>query len=521
MKEQNKKKKKHNDRKHEKRNNRESIRKHKSEHYEDEDEYYVDDDDDDEEENDKRREKRSKRKDSEKNKERKKEKKKSHINEEKYKDRNMNRRDTFMYKSDSKFSYNKDFDNNIQDTNLFSSEFDEELNEYRHEKFNKHTNMKEKRKSKKDNKSNSRKGNKTKGHEHLSNMNEEDEIENEIKDDNFELSDENYNDNKKKIYFNENKLYNLDDSSSNDIMNSMNKRNSLEKEFLSSNKSLNLLVHISEIINVSFNLKNNVNIFITIKSIDNKIYLKKKTKNKSIQNCSINISELFDFSFNYNKKLYLIIDIIDSIDGTYYYNSIINLNKILLRKNKYFLPTIFTLTPKNEKAKLEQGLLYNENSTNANRYQQVPSNYIILPSNGFTNMKNMNQVSNEQVKNGVYNNKQILTPNPFFGFKKNYNNPNLNNQNMNNFNFSSRNVNSYPNLNNFNFTSRNMNNHNLNNFKNGYLSPNLNNINYGTRNMRVTPFNSPGLNMGRPYMFTPRQYPQMNNVNMNVNGMGI
>ncbi|SBS91932.1 conserved Plasmodium protein, unknown function [Plasmodium ovale curtisi] len=427
---------------------------------------------DEEDENDKRSRSKSrsrsrsgsrgKRKDYEKRKKKKKEKEK----EKKYYPSDDNSKEKYfgdnknMFKSESLDSFSKEF-GNFHDTNILSSEMDEEFNDF---------NVKQK----------SRKKKKKKLHDS-----------GKLK---FEGSNNEYD------FLDKNNIDSLDDFN---LSNSgfKHRRNSSKKDFTSTS-NLVIIIHISDIINVSLDLRN-VCIYLTLKSLDNKIYIRKKSRNKNVENFSINVSELFEFSIFYNNQLFLTVDVIDSLNNTYYYTCLININKNILKKTKYFTPTAYLLTKVTENFNPHQQLKNGKNvSTN-------PS--ILFPSKSF---------GCENIK-GESTNFEFIGPtvDMYPGMNNNFTDINLSNNMKNNYNFN-RSVNYIPNFYNMNYMSKSHNNPNYNNFNfasRNFPNRSVNNFNFSNPNRGNHNFVNPNVgnsNVGNP-KFGNSNYANLNFVNPN------
>ncbi|CRG96439.1 conserved Plasmodium protein, unknown function [Plasmodium gallinaceum] len=142
-----------------------------------------------------------------------------------------------------------------------------------------------------------------------------------------------------------------------------------------------IIVHISEIINVLLDVKS-VYIYLTLKSLDNKVNIKKSSKKKTVEKFSINVSELFEFPILYSQQLFLSVDIIDSESNAYYYTCLINLNKTILKKTKFFAPTAFLLTEVHENLYSQERNegnsnidIFNKNNNFINYYDNIKNVY--------------------------------------------------------------------------------------------------------------------------------------------------
>ncbi|CRH00260.1 conserved Plasmodium protein, unknown function [Plasmodium relictum] len=378
-------KRKHSDRK--KRNDRKKDKKYKSVHEESEDKKKkkykslgntVED----------IKGKKSKKKKYEKIKNKKREKSYD-INEDKNIKKDIN--DKHFFTLDSKYSFNKEVES-FYNTNSLSSELVDDT----------HSNEKKKKKKKKKN---------------------------------FEKEDSSTIEN--------NYTYTYDNAL-NSNKNNYLKHNSKDKTYdfnieNSSNNSLIIIVHISEIINVLLDIKS-VYIYLTLKSLDNKVNIKKRSKKKKVEKFTIDISELFEFSIIYNNQLFLSIDIIDSENNTYYYTCLINLNKTILKKTKFFTPTAFLLTAVHEKLHFKErgdnsGNLFNKNNSFINR------NYCNNIENSYNNTQMENYKSIKYMSNALDINNNSDN---YYRINKTNNFGNSNNLN---------NINSFQNFGNINNTS--------------------------------------------------------------------
>ncbi|SCM04637.1 conserved Plasmodium protein, unknown function [Plasmodium chabaudi adami] len=270
-------------------------------------------------------------------------------------------------------------------------------------------------------------------------------------------------------------------------LNSFDESNKLDKT--SSKNPIVIVIHIYDIINVSVDLKS-VSIYLTLKSADKKINIRKKSKGSNIENCSINLSEFFEYNVPHCKKLFLIIDVIDNTTNKAYYKCLINLNKDILKKTKYLVPAAYLLTkitenfnPENELKNSKtvcieaNDLASSINASKDNMNQKEPNDFkLIGPTINIYPPPNNNNINNDNKFNNSNNNMNIN---------------NNNNPNFTNFNFNNKHINN--NMNNFNFASRN------------YLNRNMNKFNYNNPKYRKNNFS----NFAFPPNFDPRHGPNM------------
>ncbi|WBY57205.1 protein KIC5 [Plasmodium yoelii yoelii] len=308
-------------------------------------------------------------------------------------------------------------------------------------------------------------------------------------------SDSNNNDGEDFLNNNDLNSFNSFDDSNNE---NKNKSNKLEKT--SSKNSIVIVTHIYDIINMSLDLKS-VSIYLTLKSADKKINIRKKSKSSNVENCSINLSEFFEYNVPHCKQLFLIIDIIDNSTNKAYYKCLINLNKDVLKKTKYIVPAAYLLTKITENFNPENELKNNKtvcieatdlassiNNPKDNMNQKEPNDIkFIGPTINIYPPQN-NNLNNDNLFNNSNNNLSFNNNFPNFA-NFNFNNKHINN-NMNNFNFASR-----------NYLNRNMSKFNFNNpkyrknhFSNFAFPPNFDVRHGGNMFMSEPNFVTPTLN---------------------------
>ncbi|GAW81153.1 hypothetical protein, conserved [Plasmodium gonderi] len=424
-----------------------------------------------------------------------------------------------MLKSDSFASFNKELGTLNGTPNMLSSELDEDLDDFQ-------------KKPKKD-----QKKKKKKLHDN-------------------KLKVENADDSGDDSFFNKTYIDSLDDLNPLSSNNSKNKKSNRGKERIThiSNNPLVIIIHISDIINVSLDFKT-IYIYLTLKSLDNKINIRKKSKNKQVDNFTINVSELFEFSVFYNNQLFLYIDVVDTHNNTYYYTCLINLNKNILKKTLFYVPTAYLLTQVTDpfsSHKEHQNLIPTtpvsfssaEQSFGAqNATTQLKDfNFSSPILNSFPEKNNLGcqPVANRNMENHIVNNNPIVSNSTnndlfqngttniyhfnnnlphkrvnefYFGRASPSNTYSMNNHIYNpgatNFNFS-RNHQNGTNSNNFNFVSRrNVMNRNMSNFN--FINPNVSRPNVISSNASHPIFENPNFrnpnigtsNFGNPTFGNP------------------
>ncbi|EUD67237.1 hypothetical protein C922_02387 [Plasmodium inui San Antonio 1] len=434
---------------------------------------------------------KKKKKEKEKEKERRKYFKSDEENNSKEKDTNDNKK---MIKSDSLESFNKAFGTFHDTMNMLSSEIEEDLDDFQ---------LKEKKQQKK--KKKKQNDGKIKRQHNKDNDNEDE-------------------DDSEDSFLRKNQIDSPDNLSPRSSSTTKGKTNKGRKVISShgNHHPVVIVIHISDIINVSRNLKT-IYIVLTLKSIDNKISIRKKSKNKHVDNFSVNVSELFEFSVFHNKQLFLYIEVVDTDKNSHCYTCLINLNNRILKKTRFFVPTAFLLTQVSDNVDDNGG---NQNS--------IPTNPIIFPSshqnskdeNFDIDMKDFSFISptlnsfpggssfdrrvvghelhgnpptddligaNPTGRNRANNRLNDFpvawaNPNNFYAMNQNLRNPNLTN-----FNFSRTNQNG-PNSNNFNFVSRNVAHRNMSTWGNGnqgFGTPNFGSPNFAYRNVGGPSFGGP------------------------------
>ncbi|CAA9988412.1 conserved Plasmodium protein, unknown function [Plasmodium knowlesi strain H] len=397
-------------------------------------------------------------------------------NNSKEKDTNENRK---MIKSDSLESFNKAFGTFHDTMNLLSSEMEDDLDDFQ---------IKQKKKEKKKKKKHD---GKLKGQHGSANENDSEDL-----------------------FLSNNHIDSLDDLSPRSSNSTKDKTNKRGKAMSTHGKHhpVVIVIHISDIINVSQNLKT-VYIYLTLKSIDKKISIRKKTKSKDVNNFSINVSELFEFSVSHKKELFLYIDVVDKEKKSYCYRCLINLDNKILKKTRLLVPTAFLLTQVSDNSDDKRG---NQNLIPTNPIKFSVNHQNSKGENIDMDMKNFSFISptvnsspwgsaldrrgqgHQPVDKfpkddlfainptGINRPNNRLNdfpvgrgnPNNLYAMNKNLRNPNLTN-----FNFARTNQNG-PNSNNFNFVSRNVANRNIYNWENG-------NQGFGTTNFGTHSFGSP------------------------------
>ncbi|ANQ08212.1 Uncharacterized protein PCOAH_00027260 [Plasmodium coatneyi] len=434
----------------------------------------------------KEHEKRKKKK-KEKGKERRKYFQSDEENNSKEKDTNDNRK---MMKSDSLESFTKAFGTFHDTMNILSSEMEDDLDDFQ---------IKQKKKEKKKKKKHH--DGKLKGQHGSDNENDSEDL-----------------------FLSNNHIDSLDDLSPRSS-NSTKGRTSKGGKSISTHGKHHpvvIVIHISDIINISQNLKT-VYIYLTLKSIDKKISIRKKTKSKDVSNFSVNVSELFEFSVSHKKQLFLYVDVVDTEKRSYCYRCLINLNNKILKKTQLLVPTAFLLTQVSENSDDKRGNqnlnpsnpikfpANHQNSKGENVDKDIKDFSFISPTvNSFSwgNALDRRGMHNQHIGNPPNDDLFAINPtgsnrthnrlndfpmarpnsNNFYPMNKNQRNPNLSN-----FNFARTNQNG-PNSNNFNFVSRNVANRNMYNWGNanqGFATPNFGNHNFGSPSFGSPSFGGP------------------------------
>ncbi|KJP90279.1 hypothetical protein AK88_00127 [Plasmodium fragile] len=409
-------------------------------------------------------------------------------NDSKEKDTNDNKK---LVKSYSLDSFNKVFGTFHDTMNMLSSELEDDLDDFQ---------IKQKKKEKKK---------KKKQHDGKLKGPHDDDNENDTED----------------AFLSNNHIDSLDDLSPRSSNSTKGKKSKRGKAVSAHGKHhpVDIVIHISDIINVSPNLKT-VYVYLTLKSTDKKINIRKKSKSKNVDNFSVNVSELFQFSVIHNKKLFLYVDVVDKEKKSYFYRCLINLNDKILKKARLLVPTAFLLKQVSDNSDNNRGNqnliptnpikfpITSQNSKGENVDKDIKDFSFISPTvNTFpwpnsgdrrgmsqqplSNAPNVDLFSlNPTGSNRVHNRLNYFpmsgaNPNNFYPMNKNL----RNNPNSTNFNFARTNRNG-PNSNNFNFVSRNVANGNMYNWANGnqgFGTPNFGTPNFGNNNFAGSSFGGP------------------------------